>query len=65
MEEKTIEIKGHTLKIMWCVIETVNGMKRWSGSCPTCDEWNTHSPSEGHRVSHCGCKGGYYLKLRE
>jgi len=66
VEETEIKIKGGTFKIMWCVVEIVNGMKIWSGSCPHCGEWNTHSPCEGHRRSHCHCEeSGYYLKLTE
>lgn len=42
----------------------------WMFDCPYCSTVHTHSPGDGHRLSHCEVendenKDGYYLVLEE
>jgi hypothetical protein len=50
--------------------EVYQGSVRWVIWCRHCRTWHSHSPSEGHRESHCSdpCspyrKSGYNVSLR-
>jgi hypothetical protein len=64
-----IDLEG--MPVFLCDVVTVKTwagerVKRWRFFCPECLAFHIHTPSEGHRVAHCGGgrfreNGGYWI----